>query len=55
MAENENKVDEFYKAPMSAGARDNISPCARRDYPRYYAADVFALNGYSFEVVHKSK
>jgi hypothetical protein len=26
MAEDEDKVDEFYKAAISAGARDNISP-----------------------------
>ena len=51
----ENKVDEFYKAAMSAGARDNMSPRARLEYyPGYYAADVFDPDGYSFEVVHKS-
>jgi catechol 2,3-dioxygenase-like lactoylglutathione lyase family enzyme len=55
MAENSGKVDEFYKAAMSAGARDNISPRARVEYyPGYYAADVFDPDGYSFEVVHKS-
>ena len=55
MAEGEDKVDEFYKAAMSAGARDNISPRARLEYyPGYYAADVFDPDGYSFEVVHKS-
>ena len=55
MAEGEDKVDEFYKAAMSAGARDNISPRARPEYyPGYYAADVFDPDGYSFEVVHKS-
>jgi predicted lactoylglutathione lyase len=55
VAKNENKVDEFYKAAMSAGARDNISPRARPEYyPGYYAADVFDPDGYSFEVVHKS-
>jgi len=38
VAENENKVDEFYEAAMSAGARDNISPRARLEYyPGYYA------------------
>jgi predicted lactoylglutathione lyase len=55
MGEDEDKVDEFYKAAMSAGARDNISPRARLEYyPGYYAADVFDPDGYSFEVVHKS-
>jgi len=56
VAENENKVDEFYKAAISAGARDNISPRARLEYyPGYYAADVLDPDGYSFEVVHKSQ
>ena len=55
VAENKNKVDEFYEAAMSAGARDNISPRARLEYyPGYYAADVCDPDGYSFEVVHKS-
>jgi catechol 2,3-dioxygenase-like lactoylglutathione lyase family enzyme len=55
MAENNGKVDEFYTAAISAGARDNISPRARVEYyPGYYAADVFDPDGYSFEVVHKS-
>jgi catechol 2,3-dioxygenase-like lactoylglutathione lyase family enzyme len=54
-AEDQKKVDEFYKAAMSSGARDNISPRARLEYyPGYYAADVFDPDGYSFEVVHKS-
>jgi len=52
--EDEKKVDEFYEPAMSSGARDNISPRARLEYyPRYYAADVFDPDGYSFEVVHK--
>ena len=47
-------VDEFYKAAIAAGARDTISPRARLEYyPRYYAADVFDPDGYSFGVVHK--
>jgi catechol 2,3-dioxygenase-like lactoylglutathione lyase family enzyme len=54
-AESNAKVDEFYKAAIAAGARDNISPRARLEYyPGYYAADVFDPDGYSFEVVHKS-
>jgi catechol 2,3-dioxygenase-like lactoylglutathione lyase family enzyme len=55
MAENNGKVDECYRAAISAGARDNISPRAREEYyPGYYAADIFDPDGYSFEVVHKS-
>jgi catechol 2,3-dioxygenase-like lactoylglutathione lyase family enzyme len=54
-AESNSKVDEFYSAAIAAGARDNISPRARLEYySGYYAADVFDLDGYSFEVVHKS-
>ena len=55
MAENNAKVDEFYKEAIAAGAKDNISPRSRVEYyPGYYAADVFDPDGYSFEVVHKS-
>ena len=55
MAEDEDNVDEFYKAAILAGARDNISPRARLEYyPGYYAADVCDPDGYSFEVVYKS-
>ena len=54
-AENNNQVDEFYRAAIAAGAKDNISPRARLEYyPGYYAADVLDPDGYSFEVVHKS-
>ena len=49
MTENNAKVDEFYRAAITAGARDNISPRARVEYyPGYYAADVFDPDGYSF-------
>jgi predicted lactoylglutathione lyase len=55
MAGNNDTVDEFYSAAISAGARDNISPRVRVEYyAGYYAADVFDPDGYSFEVVHKS-
>ena len=55
MAGNNDMVDEFYRAAIAAGARDNISPRVRVEYyAGYYAADVFDPDGYSFEVVHKS-
>jgi predicted lactoylglutathione lyase len=55
MAENNGKVDEFYRAAISVGARDNISRRARGEYYRgFYAADVFDPDAYSLEVVHKS-
>jgi hypothetical protein len=39
VADNDEKVDEFYDAATSAGARDNISPRARLEYyPGYYEA-----------------
>jgi catechol 2,3-dioxygenase-like lactoylglutathione lyase family enzyme len=54
-ARNRLEVDAFYKAAISAGAKNNISPRARLEYyPGYYAAAVFDLDDYSFEVVHKS-
>jgi catechol 2,3-dioxygenase-like lactoylglutathione lyase family enzyme len=53
--QNNGKVDEFYRAAISAGAKDNISPRARVEYyAGYYAADIFDPDGYSFEVVHKN-
>ncbi|MGC1784515.1 MAG: VOC family protein [Acidobacteriaceae bacterium] len=52
-AENNDMVDEFYGAAISAGVRDKIPPRARVEYyPGYYAADVLDPNGYSFEIVH---
>ena len=38
-AESKAQVDEFYRAAMAAGAKDNISPRVRVEYyPGYYAA-----------------
>jgi len=46
IAQDNAKVDEFYKAAIAAGAKDNISPRARMEYyPGYYAADVFDPDG----------
>jgi catechol 2,3-dioxygenase-like lactoylglutathione lyase family enzyme len=54
-ADSNEDVDAFYKAAMAVGAKDRISPRARLEYyPGYYAADIFDLDGYHFEVVHKS-
>jgi predicted lactoylglutathione lyase len=48
-------VDEFYRAALAAGAKDNISPRFRTEYtPDYYAADVLDPDGYSFEVTHRN-
>jgi catechol 2,3-dioxygenase-like lactoylglutathione lyase family enzyme len=55
VAESNERVDAFYKAALSAGAKDNISPRARLEYySGYYAADVLDPDGYLFEAVHKS-
>ena len=55
VAESKERVDAFYKAALSAGAKENISPRARLEYySGYYAADVLDPEGYSFEAVHKS-
>ena len=55
MAESQEMVDAFYKAALSAGARNNISPRFRTEYtPDYYAADVLDPDGYSFEVTHRN-
>jgi hypothetical protein len=48
-------VDAFYIAALEAGAADNGAPGPRLHYdPRYYAANIFDLDGYSIEVVYKS-
>jgi catechol 2,3-dioxygenase-like lactoylglutathione lyase family enzyme len=48
------EVDAAYAAAMAAGATDNGAPGARLHYdPRYYAAGVLDLDGYSLEFVHK--
>jgi len=55
MAESQGKVDEFYRAALAAGAKDNISPRFRTEYtPDYYAVDVLDPDGYSFEVTHRN-
>jgi catechol 2,3-dioxygenase-like lactoylglutathione lyase family enzyme len=55
MAESQEKVDEFYRAAIFAGAKDSIPPRIRSEYtPDYYASDVLDPDGYSFEVVHRN-
>lgn len=55
MAESNRNVDEFYKAALSAGAKDTIPPRMRSEYTSdYYATDVHDPDGYSFEVVNRS-
>ncbi len=45
-------VDEFYKAAMAAGGRDNGGPGLRPQYhPNYYGAFVFDPDGNNIEAV----
>lgn len=55
VANSTANVDAFYSAALLAGATDNGPPAARLYYdPRYYAANILDLDGYSIEVVYKS-
>ena len=45
-------VDEFYKAALAAGGRDNGRPGIRAHYhPNYYGAFVFDPDGHNIEAV----
>ena len=51
-AENRTQVDEFYKAALAAGGKDNGAPGIREIYhPDYYAAFVFDPDGHNIEAV----
>jgi catechol 2,3-dioxygenase-like lactoylglutathione lyase family enzyme len=51
-AESRKQVDEFYKAALSAGGRDNGAPGIRADYhPNYYGAFVLDPDGHNIEAV----
>ena len=51
-AKNKKEVDEFYKAALAAGAKDNGKPGYRKDYwPGYYAAFVHDADGNNVEAV----
>ncbi len=51
-AETRAQVDEFYKAAMEAGGRDNGKPGLRRHYhANYYGAFVLDPDGHNVEVV----
>src|SRR6266404_829992 len=50
--QNRATVDEFYKAALAAGGRDNGPPGIRAHYhPNYYGAFVFDLDGHNIEAV----
>lgn len=51
-ADSRAKVDDFYRAAIAAGGRDNGPPGLRlRYHPNYYAAFVFDPDGLNIEAV----
>jgi len=55
VASSQEMVDATYRAAMLAGATEIHPPGAQLHYdPRYYAAQVRDLDGYSLEFVYKS-
>ncbi len=54
-AETRQQVDDFYRAALAAGAKDNGAPGLRPHYhANYYAAFVIGPDGHNIEVVcHK--
>jgi len=52
IAPDRHRVDEFYKAAIAAGGRDNGAPGLRSQYhPHYYGAFVFDRDGNNIEAV----
>lgn len=53
MATSEEQVQEFYKAALAAGGKDNGGPGYRTDYgPGYYAAFVYDADGHNIEAMY---
>lgn len=51
-ADNRKLVDEFYKAALAAGGKDNGAPGIREIYhPNYYGAFVLGPDGHNIEAV----
>lgn len=52
MAETRQQVEDFYRAALKAGGKDNGAPGLRPQYnAHYYAAFVIGPDGHSIEVV----
>ena len=52
VAQTRKQVDEFYRAAIASGAKDNGPPGIRAHYhPNYYAAFVIDVNGVNLEAV----
>lgn len=51
-ATSRSQVDDFHRAALAAGGRDNGAPGVRANYnPNYYAAFVLDPDGHNIEVV----
>ena len=51
-AEKRSQVDEFHRAALAAGGKDNGAPGIRAHYhPNYYGAFVIGPDGHNVEVV----
>jgi catechol 2,3-dioxygenase-like lactoylglutathione lyase family enzyme len=51
-AENRRQVEDFYRAALAAGGKDNGAPGLRPQYhANYYAAFVIGPDGHNIEVV----
>jgi catechol 2,3-dioxygenase-like lactoylglutathione lyase family enzyme len=51
-AENRRQVEDFHRAALAAGGKDNGAPGLRRHYhANYYAAFVIGPDGHNIEVV----
>jgi catechol 2,3-dioxygenase-like lactoylglutathione lyase family enzyme len=52
LAANRQQVDDFHRAALEAGGKDNGAPGLRLSYgPTYYAAFVIGPDGHNIEVV----
>jgi predicted lactoylglutathione lyase len=56
-AENRKQVDDFYRAALAAGGKDNGAPGIRPHYhANYYGAFVIGPDGHNIEAVcHKAQ
>lgn len=55
-AETREQVEEFYRAALAAGGRDNGAPGLRPEYSDgYYGAFVLDPDGYNIEAVHHAQ
>jgi len=54
-AKDRTTVDEWYKAGLAAGGRDNGKPGEREYHPGYYAAFLLDPDGNNVEAVHHGK